>query len=67
MASPGRSEGETLASPVRFGRFELRPAERQLLEDDRPAPLGSRAFDVLQALVERRDRVVSKNELLELA
>lgn len=28
--------------------------------------VGARAFDVLQALLERRDRVVSKNELLDL-
>lgn len=67
MASAGKPEGETLAAAVRFGRFELRPVERQLLEDDRPATLGSRAFDVLQALVERRGRIVSKNELLEIA
>src|SRR5437016_13320976 len=50
----------------RFGRFELSPATRQLLVDRQPAPLGARAFDVLLALVERRDRVVSKNELLDL-
>ena len=67
MASAGKPEGETLAAAVRFGRFELRPVERQLLEDDRPATLGSRAFDVLQALVEGRGRIVSKNELLEIA
>lgn len=49
-----------------FGRFELRTATRQLLADDEPVPLGARAFDVLLALVERRDRLVTKNELLEL-
>ena len=31
------------------------------------APVGSRAFDVLLALIERRDRVVTKDELLDLA
>ena len=31
-----------------------------------PAPLGARAFDLLLALVERRDRTVTKNELLDL-
>lgn len=31
-----------------------------------PAPLGARAFDLLMALVERRDRTVTKNELLDL-
>src|SRR5213080_2892956 len=50
----------------RFGRFELSPATRQLLVDRQPAPLGARAFDVLLALVERRDRLVTKNELLDL-
>ena len=50
----------------RFGRFELRPAARQLLVDSRPAALGARAFDLLLALLEHRDRLVTKNELLEL-
>ena len=50
----------------RFGRFALNPATRQLLVDDRPVLLGARAFDVLLALMERRDRLVTKNELLEL-
>jgi DNA-binding winged helix-turn-helix (wHTH) protein len=30
------------------------------------AKLGGRAFDVLLALIERNDRPVSKNELLEV-
>jgi non-specific serine/threonine protein kinase len=50
----------------RFGRFEVRPAQRSLLVDGRPAPLGARAFDMLVALIERRDRVVSGDELFEL-
>ena len=36
-----------------FGRFELRPATRQLLVDRQPATLGARAFDLLLALIER--------------
>ena len=52
---------------ITLGRVEIRPAERLLLVDGAAAPLGARAFDVLLALVERRDRVVSKNELLDLA
>ena len=50
----------------RFDHFELAVAERQLRIGGAPAALGSRAFDVLLALVERRDRVVAKGELLEL-
>ena len=50
----------------RFGRFEVRPAQRSLQIDGRPAPLGARAFDMLVVLIERRDRVVSGDELFEL-
>ena len=50
----------------RFGRFEVRPAQRSLLVDGRPAALGARAFDMLVALIERHDRVVSGDELFEL-
>ena len=56
-----------MTASYRFGRFELRPATRQLLVDDHPAPLGARAFDVLLALIERRERLVTKEELLDLA
>jgi DNA-binding winged helix-turn-helix (wHTH) protein len=49
----------------RFGRFELVPAQRRLLDDGVAATIGARAFDVLVALVERRATVVSKDELLD--
>jgi len=49
-----------------FGRFEVRFAQRQLRVDGQVATLGSRAFDVLEALVRRRERIVTKDELLEL-
>ncbi len=55
-----------MTDPLRFGRCELRPRERLLLVDGVAAPLGARAFDLLQALVERRERLVTKDELLEL-
>lgn len=50
----------------RFGRFEVRPAQRSLLVDGAAASLGARAFDVLVALIERRDRVVGGDELFDL-
>ena len=53
-------------SQFRFGRFRLDPVRRVLLADGKPARLGSRAVDILVALVERRDRIVSKNELFDL-
>ena len=49
-----------------FGHCRVDRTARQLLIDDKPAKLGARAFDVLVALIERRDRVVTKNELLEV-
>lgn len=48
------------------GRVEIRPEQRQLLIDGRPTEIGARAFDLLEALSARRDRVVSKDELLDL-
>ena len=50
----------------RFGSARLDVARRQLMVDGRPAKVGARAFDVLLALIERRDRVVGKNELFEI-
>ncbi len=50
-----------------FGRYELRTATRELVADGTPVPIGGRAFDVLHVLVDHRDRLVTKNELLELA
>ena len=44
----------------------MHPESRQLFVDGQPAVLGARAFDVLHALMERRDRLVTKNELLDL-
>src|SRR5690348_4060578 len=50
----------------RFGAVEVRPSERQLLVEGKPAAVGARAFDVLMALIDHRDRVVTKNELLDM-
>lgn len=55
------------ASPIYvFQPFRLLPARRQLLRAGERIKLGARAFDLLVALVERRDRVVSKNELIDV-
>jgi len=55
-----------VSKPIRFGRGELWSAERRLLIDGQSAALGARAFDLLLVLIERRDRVVPKSELLDL-
>ncbi len=56
----------TKSAELDFGRARILAAQRQLIVDEVPAKLGARAFDVLLALVERRDRVVGKTELLDL-
>ena len=58
--------GMQAPAQYRFGDTVIDAAERRIDVGGRPAKLGARAFDVLLALVERRDRVVAKNELLEL-
>jgi DNA-binding winged helix-turn-helix (wHTH) protein len=49
----------------RFANVEVLPVERQLLLAGRPVPVGSRAFDLLLALVEARSRLVTKAELFD--
>ena len=49
-----------------FAPYRLLPEQRQLLRAGVPVKLGGRAFDVLLALIEHRDRTVSKNELMDL-
>ncbi|WP_133156948.1 ATP-binding protein [Hydrogenophaga pseudoflava] len=48
---------------LQFGRFEIRPEQRQVRADGVPVPLGSRALDLLLLLVRHRDRVVGKDEI----
>ena len=52
--------------PLRFDHFELHPAERVLRVRGEPVALGSRAFDLLLALAQRHERLVTKQELLDL-
>ena len=47
-----------------FGLFRLFPDRLQLLEADNPIRLGSRALDVLVALVESAGHLVLKDELI---
>src|SRR5882672_10693931 len=53
--------------PISFGPYRLLAAQRLLLEGDRPVRLGSRAFDILIALVERAGEVVGKEQLIARA
>lgn len=48
------------------GEFEVRADERRLLAHGKPVTLGARAFDLLLVLIEHRDRVIGKDELMTL-
>ena len=52
---------------ISFGPFRLFTDQRLLLEGDRPVRLGSRAFDILAALVERPGEAVGKEQLIARA
>jgi predicted ATPase/DNA-binding winged helix-turn-helix (wHTH) protein len=47
-----------------FGPYRLHRSQKLLLNADRPVRIGSRAFNILAALVERAGEVVSKRELI---
>lgn len=48
-----------------FGPFHLDAARRLLLREGQPVSLTAKAFDTLLVLIENRDRVVEKEELLK--
>src|SRR5712691_431989 len=54
-------------SAIAFGPFRLLTAQRLLLEGDKPVRLGSRAFEILTALVERAGEVIGKEDLIARA
>ena len=57
----GRVSNETL----RFGAFTLDPGRASLLGPSGDLPLRPKAYDVLLYLIDHRNRVVSKDELME--
>lgn len=61
-----KGTGSAGAAPtkVSFGPFCLLPTQFLLREGDRPVPLGSRALEILIALIERRGELVSKRDLM---
>jgi DNA-binding winged helix-turn-helix (wHTH) protein len=63
MMNPGRFNSE-LARTFSFGPFHLIPIQRLLLEREKPLRLGSRALEILIALVERHNELVTKEELM---
>jgi len=56
----------TRATPTElsFGPFRLLPTQFLLLEGDKPVHLGSRALEILIALLERPGELIRKQELM---
>jgi DNA-binding winged helix-turn-helix (wHTH) protein len=54
----------SITNAFNFGSFRLLPAQRLLLKNNEVIPLGSRAMDILIALVERPSELVSKEQLM---
>lgn len=50
--------------PIRIGNFEILPDARSIIVNGVPVALGSRAFDLLMALVRADGAVLSPQELL---
>jgi DNA-binding winged helix-turn-helix (wHTH) protein len=64
-ASPTVCREDRLARCYIVGNCEVRPDERRLVVGGEPAAIGSRAFDLLLYLLAHRERVVTKEELLQ--
>jgi predicted ATPase/DNA-binding winged helix-turn-helix (wHTH) protein len=56
----GQEETQGLA----VGRFRIFPRQRRIFAGDEPVELGSRAFDLLLALIEARGFLLSKDALI---
>jgi DNA-binding winged helix-turn-helix (wHTH) protein len=58
------SHQATAGEALEFGRFRILLRRRQLLADGVPVELGTRAFDLLLALLEADGSLVTKEELM---
>jgi len=64
--STGEVDKRSKAVPEKafsFGPFQLLPHQHLLLQDGNPIPLGSRALEILVALVERAGDLLDRNTL----
>jgi DNA-binding winged helix-turn-helix (wHTH) protein len=57
--------GDPSARIIAFGEFEIDRASFELRRSGRRVPIEPQAFDVLAYLTRHRDRVVSKEELMD--
>jgi predicted ATPase/DNA-binding winged helix-turn-helix (wHTH) protein len=64
LLDPAGRAAAPMAPEISFGPFCLLPGQRVLLEAGRPVGIGSRALDLLVALVDRAGHLVTKEELI---
>ena len=62
-----RSRGMTAAEVLRAGALELTPARGTVTADGQRIDLPPKEFALLRALMERKNRVLTRDELLDLA
>jgi predicted ATPase/DNA-binding winged helix-turn-helix (wHTH) protein len=58
------SDGISTTQDISFGPFRLIPSQHLLLENGIPVQIGSRALQILIALTERPNRLISKEDLI---
>jgi Tol biopolymer transport system component/DNA-binding winged helix-turn-helix (wHTH) protein len=61
-----RQSGPSRLRGYAFGPFVVDPVKRTLWRENRVVPITGKTFDLLLALVEHRDRIVRKDELMSL-
>ena len=64
VAAGAQVIGHPAATAIAFGPFRVFLMQRLLTKSDKPIQIGSRAFDILVALLERPGELVSKEELI---
>ncbi len=64
LLEKGTQSADVAAIKVSFGPFRLLPTQFLLLEGNKPVSIGSRALEILIALLDRRGELVSNRELM---
>lgn len=59
-----RRPGSAVLPPIRIGALSFDPETRALTIDDKPLPLRRRELNLLEALIRRANRVVTREALL---
>ena len=59
-----QGQDRAAGSTIRFGPFELDVERRLLRRDSQPVPIGTRALDILMALLARAGQVIATQELI---